>query len=441
DNRKYFKEKYEALQLKMEEYIKEQDAQRKASQEAYQRQLQAESNARAAAEMARRQSENDELVKRSNPLLYYRYQVLDPRLNTYSVGSASSDIVVTRDKLVAGQIEVTARLNHIEKAKALLVSVDGGRTWKEIPLATDVRYAFTPIPQQAYRIMFKIKTVDMIDVTLGLLDGPSAIVYQDAEFGQQVLQAVQSLADAYERQDFGTFSNMIARDFVGNKSTLEEGVRFDFDMFTDIQLKLYVDRIDQRGTMFVAETRWDKAQTPRKTGEVQKTTGKTTMMFVVEEGNLRLKNLKGNLLYATLSPDIAQSSGLKSTIVDQVRTARDDRNPTQPGSGTTEDEGGLSSQTEDMTITVTSPNGGENWGRGNMYMVTWTSTGISEVHIEYEEGPDNWFDIVAAAPAAAGSYSWTIDPMIGAVAASQVRITAVEDPTVSDTSDNTFSIF
>ncbi len=50
-----------------------------------------------------------------------------------------------------------------------------------------------------------------------------------------------------------------------------------------------------------------------------------------------------------------------------------------------------------------------------------------------------WFDITASTPANTGSYTWPIG--MGSPGTSQVRITAVEDPTVTDTSDATFTLF
>ncbi len=336
----------------MEKYVKEHDAEVKKRNEEYKRKAEADAQSAAQAARQRQERENAAMVRETNPLLYYGYQLMDPRINSYSAANMSGEIVVTRDKLVNGTIELTARLNHIDQAKTMLVSEDGGRTWKEITLSTDVRYAFSPIPNKQYQPVLKIKTKDMIDVTMSFLEGGS-IVYQAGDFSQEVLKAVQNIADAYERQDFGSFSNMVSRDFLGNKASLDEGVRFDFDMFTDIRLIIYVDRIDQRGDSFTAETRWDKSQAPRKTGEVQKTSGKTTMAFVMEDGQLKLRNLRGNLLYATLSPDIAQASGLKSTIVEQVRTAQQERKPTQPGSGTTLDDGGVTTSVPLQTNTAT----------------------------------------------------------------------------------------
>lgn len=433
--RSEFKEKYEALHTLMEKYVKEHDAEVKKRNEEYKRKAEADAQSAAQAARQRQERENAAMVRETNPLLYYGYQLMDPRINSYSAANMSGEIVVTRDKLVNGTIELTARLNHIDQAKTMLVSEDGGRTWKEITLSTDVRYAFSPIPNKQYQPVLKIKTKDMVDVTMAFLNGGS-IVYQAGDFSQEVLKAVQNIADAYERQDFGSFSNMVSRDFLGNKASLDEGVRFDFDMFTDIRLIIYVDRINQRGDSFTAETRWDKSQAPRKTGEVQKTSGKTTMAFVMEDGQLKLRNLRGNLLYATLSPDIAQSSGLKSTIVDQVRTAQQERKPIQPGSGTTLDDGGV---TEERTLTVTSPNGGEVWAQESMQNITWTSTGVDFVKIEVSEGGAEgmWFDVVASTSAAARTYSWSVWPVSSV---SRVRITDVDDETVTDMSDADFTV-
>jgi hypothetical protein len=155
------------------------------------------------------------------------------------------------------------------------------------------------------------------------------------------------------------FLDQISQEFLGNKTYMEEGVRFDFDMFTDIRLKIFINRIEKRAGMFVAETKWDKTQMVRKTGQQQRTSGQTVMMFVLEDGRMKIKNLRGNLIYATLSPEIAEASGLNQTVVEEIRVARDDRNPIQPGAGQTEESGGLnpvssSINTRSLTVVINS---------------------------------------------------------------------------------------
>jgi len=309
-----------------------------------------EKSRKAQEELKRQQEEKSkEYLKKANPADYYGYRILNPRVNSYSVDGASGDIVVTKDKLVTGQIQLTGRMANMENVKTILISEDGGRSWQQLPKSADIVYSFTPIPGKLYNPMIQVKTEDFLEANLMFASGSTGLVYKDEDFSQQVVAAVQAFAEAYERTDMGTISRMISRNYLGNKTFLEEGIRFDFDMFVDIRLTIYINRIEQRGEMFVAETKWDKSQTPRKTGQTQMTSGQTLMMFVLEDNQLKIQNLRGNLIVATLSPEIAQASGLNATIVDQIRTAENERNPVQPGAGTTEDSGGVTSSSGTLT--------------------------------------------------------------------------------------------
>lgn len=91
------------------------------------------------------------------------------------------------------------------------------------------------------------------------------------------------------------------------------------------------------------------------------------------------------------------------------------------------------------TLTVISPNGGENWAAGSRQMIKWTSSGImGEVKIEYSiDKGALWNTITPAAPNN-GGYCWTV-----AQAASTqclVRVSGAADGTPADTSDNAFAI-
>ncbi|MEO0294046.1 MAG: S8 family serine peptidase [candidate division WOR-3 bacterium] len=92
----------------------------------------------------------------------------------------------------------------------------------------------------------------------------------------------------------------------------------------------------------------------------------------------------------------------------------------------------------DTTITITSPNGGEEWQVGSSHDITWVSSGTSgNVHIEYStDNGSSWLDIVASIPDT-GAYSWTIPntPSDSCL----VRISDI-DGTPSDTSDAMFRI-
>jgi len=91
------------------------------------------------------------------------------------------------------------------------------------------------------------------------------------------------------------------------------------------------------------------------------------------------------------------------------------------------------------TIILTSPNGGENWQAGSTQTITWTSTNVSNVKIEYSTDNATWNIISSSYPASTGSYAWTI-PNIPSTQC-KVRISDLTNPnTVADQSDNGYTI-
>jgi|GEM_PF-1429530 len=108
-------------------------------------------------------------------------------------------------------------------------------------------------------------------------------------------------------------------------------------------------------------------------------------------------------------------------------------------------DGPLSDQSDDVfsisvfpTITVTSPNGGENLEAGSFHNITWTSTGsVGDVKIEYSTPDRPWMEIVAATPND-GKYKWTVPET--ASESCRVRVSEI-DGEPSDVSDAVFTIF
>jgi hypothetical protein len=246
-----------------------------------------------------------------------------------------------QDDLKQGALEITGRLNTMDRIEKMLISEDGGTTWKELALGQNISYSFIPMPDKLCVLLLKIKTVDIEEVELKIFSNLNGIIYRNISYNELVAETIKKIAEAYESRNLGLFSEYVSRDYLGNKTFLLEGVRFDFDMFMDISLTIYINRIVKMGNLYSAETTWDKIQVPRKTGQQQNTSGNTTIVLAIEDGKMKIKNLRGNLIYATLSVEIAQASGLSQTVVNEVRVAHDTRTPVQPGAGQTEVSGGV----------------------------------------------------------------------------------------------------
>ncbi len=90
-------------------------------------------------------------------------------------------------------------------------------------------------------------------------------------------------------------------------------------------------------------------------------------------------------------------------------------------------------------ISVTSPNGGEDWETGSSQNITWSSSSVTNAKIELSvDNGSNWSELAASVPAASGTFNFTV-PNIPTTQA-LVRISEVGNLSNFDVSDNTFTI-
>lgn len=91
------------------------------------------------------------------------------------------------------------------------------------------------------------------------------------------------------------------------------------------------------------------------------------------------------------------------------------------------------------TLQLTSPNGGEIWYRGQTRQIRWTSTNVNNVKIELStNNGSSWIIIKSSIPAAAGLYEWQVGDFPSEQC--RIKISSVEEPSLFDISDGTFSI-
>ncbi|MDP3149058.1 MAG: FISUMP domain-containing protein [Ignavibacteria bacterium] len=91
------------------------------------------------------------------------------------------------------------------------------------------------------------------------------------------------------------------------------------------------------------------------------------------------------------------------------------------------------------SIIISSPNGGENWQVGTNKNITWTSSNVTNVKIEYtSNNGTSWATIISNTPATANSYSWLIPNTPSSQC--KVKICDVGNSAVNDESDNLYQI-
>jgi hypothetical protein len=91
------------------------------------------------------------------------------------------------------------------------------------------------------------------------------------------------------------------------------------------------------------------------------------------------------------------------------------------------------------SIKVTSPNGGEIWQVGNTRTITWTSTAVSgNLRIRLSRNGGSSFTTLINSTANTGSATWTVTG--SATTSAIIRVQSVNDSTIYDQSDATFTI-
>jgi hypothetical protein len=92
------------------------------------------------------------------------------------------------------------------------------------------------------------------------------------------------------------------------------------------------------------------------------------------------------------------------------------------------------------TMTVTAPNGGENWLTGALRNITWVRTGtVDSVKLEYSTNNGaSWTQITPGIPAIPSSYTWTVANT--PTTQGRVRVSWTDSANVNDMSDAAFTI-
>ena len=92
------------------------------------------------------------------------------------------------------------------------------------------------------------------------------------------------------------------------------------------------------------------------------------------------------------------------------------------------------------TMTVVSPNGGEQWERGTVKNISWNTSLTGNVKIDLLKN-NILHSTIAASVSSTGPYPWTIPDTLSYGTDYRVRISSINYPNVNDESDGNFTIY
>lgn len=93
----------------------------------------------------------------------------------------------------------------------------------------------------------------------------------------------------------------------------------------------------------------------------------------------------------------------------------------------------------DQSLLVKSPNGAESWEAGTQKEISWYSSGIDSVHLEYTTDNGNHWNLIGTDKLNTGVYYWSPIPNTPSNLA-KIRVLDAKDSSPVDESDNVFSI-
>jgi|WetSurMetagenome_2_1015567.scaffolds.fasta_scaffold52257_1 hypothetical protein len=102
-------------------------------------------------------------------------------------------------------------------------------------------------------------------------------------------------------------------------------------------------------------------------------------------------------------------------------------------------EASATSKPEAPSITIISPNGGEDWSEGSIHKITWCSTGVKgQVLIEISSDGGDYYQAIDTPVPDIGEYEWYIAYDMSSNM--KARVSSVADPSVSDETDGFFTL-
>tara|TARA_B100000745_G_scaffold249676_2_gene171744 strand:+ start:2200 stop:8475 length:6276 start_codon:yes stop_codon:yes gene_type:complete len=172
------------------------------------------------------------------------------------------------------------------------------------------------------------------------------------------------------------------------------------------------------------------------------TTQSITWSSVNLTGNVKIQLYKGGSLDFTLTSDTANTGTYSWAIASGLAGATDYKiRITSLADGTVYDESDANfTLTEPASITVTSPDGGEDWAAGTTHNITWTSVNVTGALRIYVYKGGSYDSTLSNATANDNIFSWAISSSLAAGTDYKIRIESIDDNSVYDESDANFTV-
>ena len=234
----------------------------------------------------------------ASPALSAETWVSLERLSINKVQAApGAEVVWYREMLPGAKLLISGRFTTpAGMIKEAALSTDAGQTWVPLRLSGkgSFEYSFKTSAGAVYDLV--LRTVDKKDTPIS--DGGVRVTIPGITIYQAVNEAIDGLISAYQDKNMARFNDYVSESLTDDDVLLDRGVRNDFHTVHDMDIRYTLNGIvpDYKNKVFAAIT-FNRRYTHIKTGKTVNDSGQTSLIFIIENGKMRLHSTRGTPLF------------------------------------------------------------------------------------------------------------------------------------------------
>jgi hypothetical protein len=220
-------------------------------------------------------------------------------LNGIAYDELGDKVTVYRETLEQGKVVFKGR-GQAGKSRvgAVQISLDGGVSWQKAALAADGSFEFGFKPQMGETYQVSVKILDTAGKSNDVDATRKELVMSDLNISAVVREALDQLIAAYHSEDARSFMTLVDEDFAGDATVLDRGVRKDFTLFDNLDLRYTLNNVTSgsQGKIFTSIS-FRRQVTSTRSGQTFQDRGVTEFIFLLNGDRALVSAMKNPLIF------------------------------------------------------------------------------------------------------------------------------------------------
>ena len=189
------------------------------------------------------------------------------------------------------------------KIGAVLISLDGGDTWKKANLDPNGAFNFEFRPDFGREYDLRVKAVATTGKSSGYENDAFPFMIERNRSEDEVKETFLAMLRNYTNENRGEFMSFVSDDFEGDLNSLEDAIEDDFRFFDNIIIKPNITRVISLGSQFQISFTYDRMLQSTTTGKVLTHRAASNMTFKRTGDGFKLIAMAAPLLFGVSNVD------------------------------------------------------------------------------------------------------------------------------------------